>query len=111
MWSCVAITCCLRHISANLLHHQFIADFLSNVLLLVHIAIRIHFVVYLCSLFVELTEVKVLIVCHLYNSITVYLIFTLVVVVLLLLLCHGSKFFNLFELISIQVLQFAYILL
>jgi hypothetical protein len=101
MWSCVAITCCLRHISTNLLHHQFIADFLSNFLLLVHIAIRIH----LCSLFVELTEVKVLIICHLYNSITVYLIFTLVVIMLL----HGSEFFNLFELISIQVLQFAYV--
>jgi len=58
------------------------------------------------ALFVELAEVKVLIICHLYNSITIYLIFTLVLIVLL----HGSKFFNLFELISIQILQFALVL-
>ena len=93
IWCCIAISCCSRHISANLLHHHFVSEFLSNVLLLLQIALRIH----LRSLFVELAEVKVLIICHLYNSVTVYLMFTLVVVMLL----HGSKFLNLFELISI----------
>ena len=101
IWCCIAISCCSRHISANLLHHHFVSEFLSNVLLLLQIALRIH----LRFLFVELAEVKVLIICHLYNSVTVYLMFTLVVVVLLHFhIADGSKFLNLFELISIQIL-------